>query len=168
MKVTAPVFREGYEYRQMSVKDGGGVYRFVTLKEIIFEVDEDLPRLKFTNRDRVWMETGPGFYSCPAGYTWNGCTPKWGKVICGRDFWFGTPDFEGTRAASLSHDLPFQFSGLPEMPIDIIDANLNFKSICEQNKFFMTNTYYGALLDFSKRHWGKEDSYNDCILVLRK
>lgn len=168
MNVLSPPFREGYEYRQMSVKDGHGKYRFVTLKDIIFEIDEGLPRIKFTNMGRVWFETGYKYYMCHAGYAWNGCTPKFGKRILGKDFWFGTPDFEETRTASLGHDIAFQFSGLLEMPITLDDATDIFRQILEQNRFFLTNTYHGALVDFSKRYWGADDPNNDCILVLEK
>ena len=168
MNIINQLFREGYEYRKLSVEEGQGIYRFVTLKPIVFSVDVVLPKVKFTCRGKVWMETGPYFYKCPAGYMWNGNSFKKGYRVCGVDVWVGVPDFKATRLASLSHDLPFQFSALPEMQIGFEEANNNYLLLCIQNEFFMTYTYYGAVKDFSRRYWGCDNPDNDAILILDK
>jgi hypothetical protein len=158
LHILAPSFVEGKDFRRLSVKEGKGIYRFKTLVPMIYRFSEPVisapSRRSFRVKGKEWMYLSSKALVITTGYSWNGSSPKRGYRICGKDVWVGTPDFPETLAASLGHDVLFQFSSRIELPFDLEEANLFYLQICEQFKFKLAKTYYGALKDFSSPYWG--------------
>lgn len=151
-------FKEGIDWRRLSVAEGKGKYRFVTLKPIRFPSPVSLIPHPISFRDgdnREWMRICPHFVLTAAGYSWNGSSPKKGIRIGCRDAWFGTPDFLPTIPASLVHDGFFQFSSTKLFPFSVDFCNDAYKSVCEAGKFKLTHVYDAALDGFSKNFFGR-------------
>lgn len=141
MITRVPKFRPGEDYRELR----GGRHRFETLTVTRFPVASALPRLAFRDREGVMrLVFTPDRIVIPARYAWDGCTPK--KWFMGR--WWGTPDPEPTRPASLLHDVLYQFMHHPEMPFSREEMDLMFLRVMRLGGFRWANTYYGAVTDF--------------------
>lgn len=158
MKVMAPALVEGADFRRLSVVEGYGTYRFKTLVPMVYKFNAPIipcpSRRSFRVEGKEWLYLTSKAATIPSGYSWNGSSPKRGYRILGRDVWLGTPDFHGTLAASLIHDVLFQFSGCIQLPFDLEEANDFYRQICSQYSFRLTGTYFGALRDFSAPYWG--------------
>jgi hypothetical protein len=167
MKIQAPALWEGIDYRRMAVAESGGVYRFKTLRPIVYTFSGAVvpipTRLSFRTGATEWMRMEPHRMTIAPGYAWNGNSVKRGYRLLGRDIWLGTPDFTATLAASLAHDPLFQFSGLGELPFSLATANDFYGQICEQNHFLLTSIYCEALAECSWASWGKSDPEANCI-----
>lgn len=85
-----------------------------------------------------------------AGYSWDGSSPKF--KIAGK--WVGTPDFEGTRLASMYHDGFYQFNHLPCHPLTRTQCDKKFGEIMKAEKFPLWWVYCGAVLGFGGVHRG--------------
>jgi len=167
MKIHAPPFSEGVDFRRMAAAESGGVYRFQLIKPAVFTFKSAILqppcRLSFRTDDREWLRVEPHRMIVANGYAWNGNSVKRGIRLMGRDVWLGTPDFDpGTLTASLIHDALFQYSGLYQMPVSREDANDIYEACCRQNKFRLTRIYREALDECSPAFWGKTDNNQTC------
>jgi hypothetical protein len=137
-----PEFVKGVHYKEYHPLEGGYRYRFVTLRDIEFRfLHRIIPkgqRLVFKDyKGRIWMTITSHKIVVSKNYAWDGCTPKkwWG-------FWWGTPDFEATRLASLIHDVLLQFQHTKHSPFNRYEIDQIFKNILEENDFVLTRVYY--------------------------
>lgn len=128
----------------------GKKYRF-TLKS---EMRVRFPGRNFVNHifcdgggiERMRME-GDTIIVAPE-YSWDGSSPKF--QILGA--WIGTPDFEGTRLASMIHDTLYQFLHLACFPLKRQDCDRIFGEVMKSNKFPLWWVYSGAVLNFGGIH----------------
>jgi len=99
---------------------------------------------------RVWMSTDGREITVEPGYAWDGSSPKF--RILGR--WVGTPDYEGTRLASMIHDTLYQFLHAPCFPLKRSDCDRVFGEIMKSERFPLWWVYSGAVLTFGGIHHG--------------
>ena len=161
---------EGEHFRRLSVREGGGRYRFVLLKDVVFVHPHFILPLAHhvSFRDahgHEWMALTCRSQVVRKDSCWNGNTPKRGFSLWGKDYWFGTPDFAGTIAASLKHDADFQFHHCKHFPFSLAQANEHYREICGRCGFRLANTFHGALADFSAKLWHAPDD-SGCHSVL--
>lgn len=85
------------------------------------------------------------------GYAWDGCSPKWWAM--GR--WWGTPDPECTRLASLVHDVLYQFGNTEHFPYNRDAADMAFYNIiiAKSGDRHFAGTYYGAVRIMGGRYF---------------
>lgn len=143
-----PAFLEGTAYRQLPRNPSQ--YRFETLRPVTIALDcfafgsgGDLSCRDGTGRE--WLRIGRHTLTIPAGYAWNGCSPKRHLRPFG---WIGTPDFLPTRLASLFHDALYQFKRVDRFPFDRATCDLIFLEVMCLGKFRLANAYHGAVRDF--------------------
>lgn len=108
-----------------------------------------------------WMklEAKDGYaqLTVPAGYSWDGCSPKF--AMFGRHW--GTPDFEFTRRASLIHDALYQFAGRHVLCRSECDYAFLHAMVHRQDsvpKFWqlaVAVVYYTAVRAFGWYFWSK-------------
>jgi hypothetical protein len=139
---TIPLFEKGVQYKELNPYTGGYKYRFVTLRNIeIFFINPLLPIgdiIEFSDeKNNIWLTITHKSIIISKNYAWDGCTPKiwWGV-------WWGTPDFECTRLASLVHDALLQFHRTQRFPLCRYEIDNIFKSILHQNKCSLKYLYY--------------------------
>lgn len=140
--VAVPTFDLGVHYKELSPKDGGYKYRFVTMDDIEISFDANLIPEGYSilfkdTKDRVWMTIKYDKIIISKNYAWDGCTPKkwWG-------FWWGTPDFQKTIIASLIHDALLQFHNCDHFPFVRDEIDHIFKNVLLHRKFTFTPIYY--------------------------
>ena len=164
MKIHAPPFSEGTDYRRMSVAESGGVYRFQLIKPAIFTFSDAIipipKRLSFRVKGKEWLRLEPHRMIIADRYAYNGNSPKRGYHILGHDVWIGTPDLD--PLPPLPHDVIFQFSHLFEIPFSLEQANDFYEQVCRQRKTWLTSTYRAALDEFSHEFWGKCQPNTTC------
>jgi len=115
------------------------------------------PNVIFTNKDgKRWAEIRAGFIYIAVGYAWNGSSPKHYIGFPPIGTWIGTPDFYGTRKASLVHDVLYQFAEVGEYSFE--DANYQFLKLMEDAQFPLAQQYYEAVEIFGGKFWGKDKS----------
>lgn len=167
MRLTAPALREGIHYRRLSVREGGGVYRFETLLPLTYHFAApllpDSRTLSYRTPAGEWLLLTRTTATVSARYRWNGNSPKKGIHLLGRDLWLGTPDYPATLAASLLHDAFFQFSGTRPFPVSLDYANACYAGICRGAHFRLTAVYQTALEECSRAYWGKSEPEASCV-----
>lgn len=165
MKVSAPKAILDLDYRKLTVTEGQGEWRMVSLNNSIFTFDEDaIPqgqvRRYYDQDHKLRMVIRPRNITIMAGYAWNGNSPKCGVRFLWRDWWFGTPDFfPQTVKASQLHDALFQFSGLmPDfipIPFTLPQANSFYHQIAKAHGHPLDDTYHLVLKICAARSWAK-------------
>ena len=161
----------GTQFVWLSVEKGRGIYRLANIRRAEYELrGSGLPNRVLSFRDAndvEWLRITPYAASISSQYLWNGNSPKRGihLPLIG-DLWFGTPDFDpGTIAASLIHDACFQFSGVPEFPWTLDEANDMYYQVAKQSKFVLEPIYRAALDNFSKSSWGSSPEGSHCVIL---
>lgn len=171
-------FVENVNWRQMRVSETGGRYRFVTLTDTAYEYSKEITDgriISFRDRhDHEWMQMTRHTQIIRKGYAWNGNTPKTGVNLCGRDLWYGTPDFlpghwVGTSLpSSLKHDIDFQCHLTEHFPFSLVDVNRHYRVIAEQHGFRLRQVYGAALGAFSAGIWDRPNpDYTQMRSVIR-
>ena len=97
------------------------LYKFTLDQDYIFDLSPFT--LISHNIQKPWMRIEGTKLIIPAGYSWDGCSPKFkiGNKI------FGTPDFEEkTKYASLVHDVLYQY-------FDVVSVRLVYESMIDRN-----------------------------------
>jgi len=152
-----PPFNKSIQYKELNPKVGGYTYRFKTLQDIeIFFIHPFISRgnvISFSDKnDKIWLKITPYSIIISKDYAWDGCTPKrwWG-------IWWGSPDFEDTRLASLVHDALLQFHKTKHFPISRNEIDYIFKIILEKNDFILSELYYSGV-KFGTKHPSKTDN----------
>ena len=165
MKVTAAKAIRNADYRELTVAEGGGKLRFETLTNAVYTFDADIiptnEERVFSHKFRPWMKMEPRRITIAAGYAWNGNSPKRGYHFI-RDWWFGTPDFQGTIRASLLHDLLFQFSFLASLPFTLANANECYYQLAKAHGHPLDDTYNIVLKICAARHWANDTGNLTC------
>lgn len=147
-------FCPGIEYRYLSIKEGRGVYRFETLRKTVIPLHFDHPDMRVVDADGTeWVRLDGNVMTIRAGYAWNGCSPK--KGWCG--IWWGTPDFTGSRRASLAHDALFQISGTKHFRATMQQCNEVFYRLMLRDGFWGAPIYFEAVQRFGRKFFGKAD-----------
>lgn len=123
-----PHFTKKFQYTELKAISP---WRFKLLEDVTVPIHGLTSRhIKLVDgRGSVWARVTPTSITILRGYTWNGCSPK--AAFC-RRFW-GTPDFECTRLASLVHDVLYQFAGVDNLDCDFWDANGIFFAIMKMS-----------------------------------
>jgi hypothetical protein len=159
---------EGEHFRRLSVREGGGRYRFALLQDVVFIHPHFILPLDHhvSFRDKhghEWMAMTCRTQTIRKDYWWNGNTPKRGVMILGRDFWFGCPDYPETICASGKHDPDFQFRMTEHFPFSWETVNRHYRELC--GNFKLANAFHGALRDFSWAAWSaKSDDGTHSVL----
>jgi hypothetical protein len=161
---------EGDHYRRLSVREGGGRYRFALLKDVTFIHPHFILPLDHhvSFRDGLhheWMVMTCRTQTIRKDYWWNGNSPKRGFRLLGKDRWIGTPDFKQTIPASNKHDPDFQFHHCEHFPFSLDQVNDHYRQLCDESGFRLSNTFHGALTDFSRKLWDAPDE-SGCYSIL--
>lgn len=146
----AQEFIEGVHYRKTTpAESGGGRYRFILMENVRLYVNgltQDRERIIFYDGDgNEWMRWDRLGVMMASGYAWNGCSPKrkWLGV------WWGTPDFESTRAAALFHDGFYQFHATKHFWLSRQECDEIFRDLvmdCGDDD--LARIYYFAVREF--------------------
>ena len=147
--IEPPKFRKGWEYREMHpTKEGNRIWRFKLLHGVRIKV-EGITTNNIVYHDaagKPWARHDKFGIYIEEGYAWNGCSPKrwvW-------PHWWGTPDFKCTLAASLAHDVHYQFSRTAHFPSNRSEVDsLFYDMILANGDFEIARIYHGAV-----RKWG--------------
>lgn len=116
----------------------------------------DKPVMLF-DRGKMWLMIDiAGVMTIAAGYSWDGCSPKY--LIAGR-IW-GTPDgkidpvtkLPATYYASLVHDVLCQFEGHPDMPWSREEIDLIFYEVLQRDQFEYADLYYWGVVKLGPIH----------------
>lgn len=160
-----PPFVNGVDYVDYPGNEGD--WRFQTTRVAAVHIDVTaVGRISFRDGDGVeWARLLP-FIDHTAlviagGYAWDGCSPK---RRCGR-FYFGTPDFEPTRLASLVHDIGYQFAGAQHWPFTKHEVDVMFLDIMRLGRFPLARAYYGAVDTLAGRAWKVVDPGCHSVLL---
>jgi hypothetical protein len=166
--MNVPDFIEGIHYKELK----RGKYRFELLVDIYFktlylkEIRYD-GKISFRDYSRKeWVRIENDVYIIRAGYQWNGCSPK--KLIPILKIWVGTPDFEKTRFASCWHDTSLQFFHVADFPFPLEICNSTFRDILRARNFRWSETWHGAVEDFSEMALGKFPQRGEHSFVIKK
>lgn len=138
-----PRFEENKQYVELSPKDGKYKWRFKTTTYIYIKFTRSLlPSgsgfISFKDKNgQTWMTINGDTVKIYPDYAWDGCTPKkwWGG-------WWGTPDFEKTRLASLVHDALLQFHKTDKFPLSRGEIDYIFNDILTKEGFMLRGLYY--------------------------
>lgn len=143
-----PPFEKGVHYRELSPKEGGRRWRFVTLVDVTFEVDfhHRGSYLFVDHLDRPFARIDGRKWTMLAGYAWNGASPKRWVPVFG---WIGTPDPVETHAGTGLHDSLGQASTAPHFPLSTYQVDAAFFDVMALAGFCLAGTYHGAV-----RHFG--------------
>ena len=144
MKATAPVFREGIEWRKLSKAERAGKpWKYTLLKDIFIEVETGVDsHYDCMGADgRVWMMILPHGILIRTAYSWNGNTASPDKL-------FG----QWLILGSLPHDPLFQFSGCEGFPLSLSFANRLYLALSPR---WIGWAYYSGLNVGSWMLWGK-------------
>jgi hypothetical protein len=145
-------FVEGVHYRQLGRE--GGRYRFELLETVRVKLKWRVPAIKFLHRGVEWLRFENSHAIIPAGYRWNGCSPKRWVPVFG---WVGTPDPPNSRLGSLVHDALYQFSPTKHFPLRRDQADEVFFDLMESSGFRWAGLYHGAVQDCGGAFWQKRD-----------
>lgn len=124
------------------------LYKFTLDQDYIFDLSPFT--LISHNIQKPWMRIEGTKLIIPAGYSWDGCSPKFkiGNKI------FGAPDFgEKTKYASLVHDVLYQYAGIHFINKD--SSDYIFYSIMKNNNFNGAKFYYFMVKQFGDYFWDK-------------
>jgi hypothetical protein len=163
-----PSFIEDIDYKELSPLDGEYSYRFTTKKDIvIYFTNRIIPKgqeLTFSdNKNRVWLTIRDNQITISKDYAWDGCTPKkwWGG-------WWGTPDFEKTKLASLVHDVLLQFHQTDHFPLSRYEIDNMFKNILHQKGFIFEDIYYiGVRINSNLPHKKNNNVYSELTITTK-
>ena len=119
-----PRFEKRFQYTELKAIS---TWRFKLLEDVTIPISGlSKKKIRLVDGNGVtWAKVTPTSITILKNYAWNGCSPK--AAFC-RRFW-GTPDFENTRLASMVHDVLYQFAGVDDLDCDFWDANGVFFSI---------------------------------------
>lgn len=124
------------------------IYKFTLDQDFIFDLSP------FTliphSINKPWMKIDGYSLIIPAGYSWDGCSPKFkiGNQI------LGTPDFgDKTKYASLVHDALYQYAGVHLINKDSVDYI--FYKMMNDNNFKGAKFYYLMVKKFGSYFWDK-------------
>lgn len=141
--LSLPKFQKEKQYVELSPKEGKNRWRFKTKTYTYIKFAQPLlPKgsgfISFKDRKgKTWMTINGDTIKIYPDYAWDGCTPKYGWGI-----WWGAPDFEKTRLASLVHDVLLQFRLTNHFPITRDEIDNIFRDILNKEKFMLRNWYY--------------------------
>ena len=165
MKVSSPKAILDLDYWKLTVEQGNGTWRMVSLRDIDYIFDEDIipqgqVRRYYDQEHKLRMVIRPECITIKRDYAWNGNSPKCGVRFLWRDWWFGTPDFfPQTVKASQLHDALFQFSGLMpdfiQLPFTLPQANSFYHQIAKAHGHPLDDTYHLVLKICAARSWAK-------------
>ena len=134
-------FEENVDYYELYPDEYYGKWRFITTKTIKIPFAHTFTgpneEIQFLSGDKVWVTMRKNILTICKDYAWNGCSPKRGFGI-----WWGTPDFQGTRLASLVHDSLRQFEMTSHSPFTREEQDNIFLSILRQKKFKLRLLYF--------------------------
>lgn len=106
---------------------------------------------------KVATRDGYAQLTIPADYSWDGCSPKF--YFLGR-YW-GTPDFQFTKRASLIHDALYQHAGRHSLSRSECDYAFLHAMVHRQDsipplwQFVVSNIYYAAVRAFGWYFWNR-------------
>ncbi len=161
-------FKRDVHYRCLHpIDEGKRIWRFTYIRDNFLCVPDLLPAGQVISfRDKTgkeWMRMVSDGIWIRAGYSWNGCTPKY--YFLWR--WWGTPDFECTVHGSGVHDALYQFSCTPDFPLHRSDCDDIFKKLILLNggKPWIANLYHKAVRKFGR--WdGDPSDKGECSVIL--
>jgi hypothetical protein len=142
-----PPFERGTHYRELSPKEGGNRWRFVTLRDVSFDL-EFHHRGSFLFLDaagRPFARIDGRRWTILRGYAWNGASPKRHVPLLG---WIGTPDPIQTHAATCLHDSLGQASTAAHFPLSPYQVDAAFFDVMRLAGFPLAGTYHGAVRCF--------------------
>ena len=148
MIAALPPFEKGLHYRELSPKEGGRRWRFVTLVDVTFELEfhHRGSFLFFDAAGRPFARIDGRRWTILAGYAWNGASPKRWVPFVG---WIGAPDPVETHASTGLHDCLGQASTAAHFPLSRIQVDAAFFDVMTLRGFCLAGTYHGAV-----RHLG--------------
>lgn len=142
-EVILPSFIKDVDYKEFSIKENTGKYRFLTLNSITicFKNKSLLPKhykLQFNDQDGTKRMVITRYsITIFKGYAWDGCSPKWRLF----NKWIGTPDFPETILASLIHDALRQFESTEYFPFSRDYQDDIFFYILKESNFKWASVY---------------------------
>ena len=119
------------------------IYKFTLTKDKVL-YSKHLKGIYYSNN---FIRIVDGSIYIYAGYSWDGCSPKWKKF----GIVFGAPDVKCIYDAVLAHDILFQFG--KEIGIVMNTANLVFYDILKQHKVWLRGCYYWFVETFGQKFW---------------
>lgn len=147
-------FAPGIEYREQTPAQGRGKWRFHLQRTITTKLHFSHPDVTFHDATgKEWARIEMDVLTIRSGYEWNGCSPKIGTGI----WWLGTPDFPGTRKASLVHDVLFQFSPTQHFRASFWQCNEQFRRHMLRHDFLLCELYFHAVQKFGKPYFKQPD-----------
>jgi hypothetical protein len=161
-----PSFCLGVSYIDYPGDDGNWRFQFRRRLPIVIDVPV-AHRISFRDGGGTeWAQLRPGLpgqsiLEIAELYSWDGCSPKW---RCGR-FYFGTPDFEGTRLGSGVHDWGYQFSQTEHFPFSKEQVDDMFFDCMKLSGFKLKGIYHGAVAMFAQRAWDRADPNCHSVLL---
>ena len=156
-------FSPGIEYRELSPRQGGGKWRFLLQRAITVKLHFSHPDVSFHDASgHEWARIEFDVLTIRSGYAWNGCSPKMGAG----PLWLGTPDFHGTRKASLVHDVLFQFSPTAHFRATFGQCNEQFRRHMLRHDFPLAEVYFAAVQKFGRAYFRQPDPQVKSLLLI--
>jgi hypothetical protein len=157
------------KYRELHpTKEGNRKWRYITTGVVKLRLLGDGAGhrdCKMFVNGKIVAEIKKGSLYVSKGYAWNGCSPKryigWPPV----GMWVGTPDFKESLAASLGHDVLFQFSALLEYNMNQVNTFFYYWMEIDGMDSALQDIYHGAVKSFGGRFWGKKDPSLSVVYV---
>lgn len=164
-----PDFVRDQSWRELSPKEGGYRWRYVTQQAVRLPVrglvnGRAVIRF-FDAKGRHYFTIDRFGLLVEAGYAWNGCSPKRWVWPFG---WMGTWDYPCTLLASLFHDALYQFHGTRHFP-DAINREMAdgiFREIidrCEGG--WIGGAYHLAVRKFGRWSYRPQGEYSSAEAV---
>lgn len=126
-----------------------------------FPINRKAPAYTFSGK---WLKVeerdGYAQLSIQPKYSWDGCSPKF--RLFGR-YW-GTPDFQFTKRASLIHDALYQYAGRHRLSRSECDYAFLHAMVHRQDtvpkfwQFVVANVYYSAVRLFGWYFWNRRQA----------
>ena len=124
-----------------------------TLPEDKYFYFEEFKNVEF---DNVWVSISFGHVKIKAGYSWDGCSPKYEFKLFGKTFVIGVPDGkkDQLKDASLVHDVICQFRD--EIYISKEESLAIFDRGLKAAKWKLRKLYVWAVDKFGPQNFLKE------------
>lgn len=148
-------------YRELHpIKEGKRKWRFVTTGIVrlrLYGLAAMHPNCRMYAAGKLIAEIADGWLLIYPSYAWNGCSPK--RYVGWPPFgmWIGTPDFEATIAASLGHDVLFQFSALLRYEMRVVNTQFFHWMDDDGLEPDLRDIYHGAVQKWGGKFWGAHD-----------